>query len=284
MESIQEKIESLNSLPSLPQSSQRIMALINNPASRASDVGEEIAMDPSLTAKVLRLVNSAFYGLQTAVTTVSQAIIYLGFNTIKNLALTSVTFDALKLGVTNKERFHQLMCHSIAAGFAAELLSRKLEINDGNELFTFGILHDLGKIVSLNHFTELFERIVTLAEEDRIAYFEAEQRLSDFDHTEIAEILFRKWTLPALLRGSIRAHHNIAAADIVHRRNGAILACADHIAHRAGIGSGFCFGDHELPDGVRSTLLIDEQAITHAVAELRDKQKQIKEYLNCLDS
>ena len=280
MENLREKIESLNNLPTLPHTAQRILKLINDPESRASDIGEEIAMDPALTAKVLRLVNSAFYGLQREVTTVAQAIIYLGFNTIKNLALTSFTFDTLKKGTTNNKRFMELMFHSLNTGFAAQKLSARLGVPEDNEIFTFGLLHDLGKVIQLNMFTNVFIQIEELMQKENIPYINAEKQITDINHTEIADILFAKWTLPVSLRNPIRAHHDIASADIIHKRICAILTAADYIANNSEKKNEII----PLSEQVISTLLLDKADIIAVIEELKNNRDQIKDFLYCLDS
>lgn len=281
---LSQMIEQINSLPSLPSVATKIMQLVANPDSRPMEIAEIISLDPALTAKVLRLVNSAFYGLRKQVSTVSQAVIYLGFNIIKNLALTASVFDAIKLGEVHKDLFEALMIHSVAVGMAAENIGQRLKFANPGELFTFGVLHDLGKMVEMQYFPDLFAQVHDQARDKQLMFIESEQEILGFTHVQVVYKLLVRWALPENLYETIGGHHDFTGSSLVHRRDVAVLSLADYIVNKVGLGHGFNYSE-EIPlhQDIFSTLMVDSAFVEAVTEELHSREAELNELARHMD-
>ncbi len=264
MEDKQQRIkkitQSIIGLPTLPTVITQMIGLIDNPNTSARDVARLISTDQALTAKILKLANSSFYGFPREIATVNHAVVVLGFETVKSLGLSvSVLerFAAVGEGTSfDRQKFWE---HSIACGVAARLLADKLRYRVQGEAFAAGILHDIGKLILSQYFTEEFDQILELTREEDICIGQAEERVLGLTHADIGLFLAEKWNLPDQLVDAIAYHHTpgrmergaelpslIHLADILCRREkigdggGTRLPNLDPAALRA-------FGIHEEP-------------------------------------
>ena len=149
--------ESIIGLPTLPTVVAKMIELVDNPRTSASSLARLIATDQALTARILKLANSAYYGFSREISTVNMAIVVLGFNTVKDMGLSLSVFDVFKTGKPNASfdltRFWE---HSIACGIAARMLARSYRSRYAGEAFVAGLLHDIGKVILNQYFQSEF--------------------------------------------------------------------------------------------------------------------------------
>jgi len=230
-------ISKIDDLPTLPVVIQRILQLINDPKATVKQIGSIITSDQSLTAKTLKLVNSAFYGFQKKITTVDQAIVIIGFNAVKNLAISASVFDIFK-NVSQRSSFDRssFWTHCAAVAFIAKQICEDTRAGNSGEIFVSALLHDIGKIVLDVYFPELMNKILYNANYKQISFFQSEEEIAGFTYTEVGFLLSRRWNLPDNLYIPIRYHHtpqktikypNIVS--IVHTSN--IIAKAGKIGY-----------------------------------------------------
>ena len=277
-------LSTISNLPSLPSVTSRIITLTQNSRTHPSEIAELVSLDPSLTARVLRLVNSAFYGLRRNVTTVNHAIVYLGLNTIKNLALTASIFNSLRPERGYSLLFNDILMHMVAVGLAADILAKEIGIRDDSELFTFGILHDLGKIIELEYFPSAFDKIRTHAEANHLNYIDAENELFGINHVKILDDLFLKWELPDSLRESIKGHHSTISVNIMYRKNAAVLHAANYLVIKNRIGRSLDYAEPWCDKSIYEILLIDDFILTIVSNKIESRFTEINEFIRCLDS
>jgi len=220
-------VRRIKNLPTLPQVVTQLMGAVNNPNASASDVSKIITNDQALVSKVLRIVNSAFYGLPKRVSTVTQATVILGFNTVKNLALSASVFDAFgnngrAVGKWDRSKFWQ---HSIACGVATKLLAREIRYSNPEEAFVAGLLHDIGKVVVDQYLPDKFEEIIQIVESDGVSMYQAERTVLGVTHSDIGRWLADNWNLPTQLDEAIGFHHVPSKAKHSTR-----LTCLVHLA------------------------------------------------------
>lgn len=212
--SIREKIESIGQLPTFPETASEVVKLVNNSSVSMRQISNVIGQDPSLAAKVLKFVNSAFYGLHQSVSSLQLALVMLGIREIRNIVIgLSVfkTFDkANHSKLFDKVRFWQ---HSVSTGQIARSISTKLSIQMEGEEFTAGLLHDMGRIVFDQFFPEEFGRAWKSSISDSIPLHEAEKNELGVDHAEIGAWMASKWNLPLNLVDAIRCHHEPSKAE-----------------------------------------------------------------------
>ncbi|MFD2228982.1 HDOD domain-containing protein [Alkalimarinus sediminis] len=202
-------IDMVDKIPTFQESVHRILALTTSPDCSAKDLVQVIEHDPILTIKVLKLVNSAYFGLSQEVTSVNHSVVYVGINTIKNVAISVATTGALpktnKAGL-NMNRFWE---HSLAVGVIAKLLAEHKGVgkNEQANYFVAGLLHDIGKVLFAHFIPADYQQVLQKSEVEKIPLHLAEKQLLGFDHSEIGAMIAEKWQLPTDLISSIRGHH-----------------------------------------------------------------------------
>lgn len=225
-------------LPSLPTVIFEVMQIANNPKSSAVDFEQTLRQDQVLTARVLKLVNSSFFARQRKVTTISESVVILGFNTLKSIVIAA---SAARVLSKKMEGYgygeYGLWKHSFATALTSKILATSLCMDRlvVEEVFVAGLLHDIGKLV-LDPIVR--ERIAALKEEvvlRKKPRLEAERSTIGFDHTEIGVKVAKKWNLPDHVEEAIAAHHAIENAR-EHGKIAAIVAFADNLVNAAGVG------------------------------------------------
>jgi putative nucleotidyltransferase with HDIG domain len=208
---LQYKIEQLPSLPTLPEVASQLIRIINDPDTSARDVSSIVGQDLSLSAKLLRLANSAFYGMPRKINTINTAVVILGFRVVSTLVLSLTVFDIFpqdrKSALFNRRAFwhHSLSC-AVMAKFIASRMQRFV-LFDPEEAFCAALLHDIGKVVMEQYLHEDFHEALKNARYRRTPLFETEKSVLGYCHTDVAEWLTRHWDLPEKLRAGIIHHH-----------------------------------------------------------------------------
>ncbi|HPC37690.1 MAG TPA: HDOD domain-containing protein [Exilispira sp.] len=235
-EKLDKILSKIEDLPTLPIVIQRILQLINDPKATTKQIGSIITSDQSLTAKTLKLVNSAFYGFSKKITTVDQAIVIIGFNAVKNLAISASVFDIFK-NMNQKSSFDRygFWTHSTAVAFIAKQISEDTRIGNPGEVFVSALMHDIGKIILDVYFSDEMNRILYNANNKNISFIQSEEEILGFTHPEVGFLLSRKWNLPDNLYIPIRYHHNPNKA-IKYESIVAIVHTANIIAKAGNIG------------------------------------------------
>jgi|YelNatPaOPRAMG01_1025707.scaffolds.fasta_scaffold10558_4 putative nucleotidyltransferase with HDIG domain len=230
----------LADLPPLPVVVTKIMQTINNPNTSAEDLNRLISLDQSLSSKILRIVNSAYYGFPKRIGTITHAVVILGFNTVRNLVLGVSAFGMLsqKSGQAAINR-NMLWEHSVATAVAASLLAKKMNPRTRNileEAFIGGLLHDIGKLFLDCYFPMQYGVTMAYASRNEITILEAEQKVLDIDHAYIGRKIAEQWNFPSTLVASIGAHH-VPMHGTEHFESSAIINAADWIAWQQNKGS-----------------------------------------------
>ncbi len=237
-------VDRVEDLPTLPRTVLRISEIINNPKSSARDLAGVINDDQVLTARLLRLVNSSFYGFPQRIATVSFAIVLLGFDAIHNLLLTTSIFD-LFAGADKDLQLERekLWDHSLGCAVAAKVIGEHLHFEKVEELFVCGLLHDLGKIVEMAYLKQDYARVRAQVKEQDEWILRVEEEIMGCHHAHIGHLLAERWNLPAPVPEVIRHHHMPdRAGDFI--REAACVHLADIFCRALEIGSG---GDHRIP-------------------------------------
>jgi len=221
------KLEKIPDLPTLPNIVIKVNKLLQDPETSIKELGKTIETDQAMATKILRLVNSTFYGFRSKIRNIPHAIIILGFNNVRN-ALVSVAIIKTFSGKKTFEGFEMedFWRHSVAVAVTSKYLSEQSSLDSPDDCFVAGLLHDIGKLVLCLHFTELFGLVWESAKEDGLSFYEAERKLSPVSHAQIGGYLAKKWQFPDSLVDSISNHHaieesvsNLNQLIIVHTAN-----------------------------------------------------------------
>ncbi len=237
-------IAGVDDLPTLPRTVLKITELVNDPKSSAKDIARIITDDQVLTARLLKLVNSSFYGFPQRISTVNTAIVLLGFDAIRSLLLTTSVFD-LFAGRNKKSRQDQekFWDHSLGCAVGAKVIGNYLRHDKIEELFVAGLLHDIGKIVEMLYLPDEFAKVVATINKQNILMLTAEEKVLGYDHAEIGRLLADKWNLPNKLEQVIAHHHQPASAGSFIME-ASIVHLADILCRSLNMGYG---GDNKIP-------------------------------------
>ena len=204
-------ISRIHNLPTPAVVLNQITKVINNPNTSAYDVAAIISEDPAISAKVLKLTNSAFYGIPRTVTNIKQAIVILGLDAVKSLVLSASVFDMFARNQIDKEYQESFWRHSLACAFAARIVARSFKTKtllEGEISFSAGLLHDIGKLVICAFMPQEHKAITEIMEKENLQTHQAEDRVFGFNHAHIGGLLAENWHLPKNLHNAIRFHHN----------------------------------------------------------------------------
>jgi len=256
--SIRQRLLSLKSLQTQPDVIARITQLLQNPSTNAEVLGRAIRTDQVLASTVLKLVNSAFYGFPGRIGSISHAVVLLGFSTVKNIVLTATIMDIFKMNINSKFNMQDMWKHSLACGAAAQCLARALGIEQKEECFIAGLVHDIGKAIMFQLMPDDFIRVIECADKTKTLFYDSECKLLGINHQDIGGILIELWHLPAPTLNAVSYHHNPPGAQIsADYTMTAIVHCADILARALGYGNG---GDNKIPrisDNVWNTMGLD---------------------------
>jgi HD-like signal output (HDOD) protein len=229
-------LEQIDALPSLPPVLLRVADLLQKPATSAAQLAGVILEDQALTARLLRLVNSPFYGFPRQIATVTETLTILGFRPVQHLLLTATVVDLLQAEETPEFSPIGLWQHAVGTAVAARLLARTAGYEAQEAVFVAGLLHDVGKLVQLQCLRAEFLEALTLARDGDLPLHEAETRIWGFDHTQVGQALLAAWRLPSELCEAVGCHHRPGLARQAQWES-AIIHVADILAHALGLGA-----------------------------------------------
>jgi putative nucleotidyltransferase with HDIG domain len=230
-----EKIKSITkriqSLPTLPPVVRKLTTMVESPDVTAQEVGKLISTDQVLSAKVLKLVNSPFYGFPGRISSISHAIILLGFNVIKGVVLSASVFEIMEKSMVG------LWEHSLGSAIISGAIARTLGLNEPEEISTAALLHDIGKVLVRVSLSADFDKAAMVVEEKGCSFREAEVEILGVDHADIGLWLSQEWGLPERLTAAISFHHDPDGVTKFKERV-AVVHIADVLVRAFGIGFG----------------------------------------------
>lgn len=203
----EELARDVGELVSLPRAYHRISEMLEDPRYGSSDIGKVIAHDPALTARLLRLVNSAYYHFPNKIDTIALAITVLGTRALRELVLATSVASAFARISTKLVDVADFWNHSIYCGIISRLLSRRLKRGSSEQLFVAGLLHDIGKLVIFHKLPEQASVVLTRLAESSEPMYAIEREVLGFDHAAVGAALMRQWALPEVFAETTAFHH-----------------------------------------------------------------------------
>lgn len=235
-QTIEHLISGIPTLGSCAGVLQEIEAVLTDPDSTLTDVGTVIEKDPDLTARLLKLGNSSFFGFPSRMETVSETISLIGIQQVQDLISVSVVveiFDGVDEGLVNMGSFWK---HSLACGLAARQLAIARKVPKPEKFFVAGLLHDIGRMVLYSRAPDSARQLFAAYLAERSLLREAEQKVLGFDHTQIGEALLKVWNYPANLVNTVRYHHHPMSAG-AFQLEASLVHVADHLVNAMQHGS-----------------------------------------------
>ncbi|MFH0729822.1 MAG: HDOD domain-containing protein [Pseudomonadota bacterium] len=243
----------IDKMPPLSPTVSKVLVLCNNRDSSPVELNKVVSIDPVLTGNVLRLINSAYYGMSQKITSVVRAITMLGINTVRNLLLSTAVLSTLgkktNFNSLDSARFWE---HSLATGVTAKLIAlrHRIPIEQVESYFIAGLLHDIGKIPLNNKFPDEFRKAMELADEQGQALFMSENQIFGLDHTFIGKLIAEKWILGDDISDTIEFHHTTGKYEGDHKSIVFIVSLADYFVNTLKIGYSGSMHLDEIPPGI----------------------------------
>lgn len=222
-------VRSLRDLPSLPSIVFDLIHSFERADVDVTVLADKMSRDQALAAKTLRLANSSFYGFPAKVKTVKQAIVVLGFDSARALAVASSIIESFSARRCSQIDVADFWRHSIATALCAKSLARQIKL-DQDGAFIAGLLHDVGRLVLASSFADQYAQVIGFCDSEDIPLSEAELRVFSVDHQRVGQMLAEAWKFPPLIQRAIGSHHNPAIGDmcdvpgVVHVANALVQA------------------------------------------------------------
>jgi HD-like signal output (HDOD) protein len=233
----QELIANLGDLPPLPQMASQVLRVSADPDATAEDLRKVISMDQALTSQILKISNSAMFGMMREVTTLTQAIMTLGFSTIKSVVIASSAKNLYHRGTVGlQERL--IWEHAFVSAIASRAFAKSLRFPRYEEAFIGGLLHDIGKSVLGIKFPERYSALLRQVYNEHSVGLHLELDTFGFDHAMVGEALISQWNLAMSLQSAVRWHHDPSHAPDDYQELTAIVALANHMALQEKVGIG----------------------------------------------
>lgn len=220
----------IDTIPTLPVVVNRVMEITANPESGAQELMEAISIDPVLTAKVLKIANSAFYSRAGQIATLKQALVTIGFKEVRNLVLSSSVFNNFSQ-ISRVPGFDARLFwrHSFVTGLACRMMARDMKL-PGGELFVAGLIHDIGKLVMVMALPAEFIKMMKMTGNFGLEHIVAEKHLLGLTHEEVGLRLLKRWSFPQPLQFAVGFHHHPASAT-AQASHALAVHLADLLAH-----------------------------------------------------
>ena len=276
---LEKYLEGIEELPTPNFVVRRIIQLVSDPNTTVKQVQDAISMDPSMSAKVLKLANSAYYALPKKVSKLSEAIMILGFKTVRNLAMSIFTKESYFSQPIPQVDERRLWRHLVLTAMACEVVSEILSYPNKEETFMVGLLHDLGKIVMGMLNPILLRKILEYARKSKVNFYDVEKELPIPHHGEMAAALFKVWGLSEITIESARNHHtphrveDENSRDIVY-----IVHVGNVIANIVDGGHDFNFSIVDIDLRVWEALNLTPRAFKTMIESVKNKQHLIEEF------
>jgi HD-like signal output (HDOD) protein len=231
----------IRDLPTLPTVATRIFEVSNNPETTIEDLRKIIATDPVVSSRVLKLVNSAYFGYPQKIDSLSKAILILGFNNIRALAM-SVSIMEMYHEPSGARRlsYAEVWKHAVGTAFCGRALALNALPRYAEQCFVAGLLHDIGIIIIDQCFPKDYSRVIKEAGDRGVPFHIAEQDILGYTHTEVCGFIAKKWLLPTTLAEAITGHHD-PSLSTEHRKLALTTHTADVLARIRGFGD---YGDN----------------------------------------
>lgn len=227
----------LTELASIQSVVTGVVKIIENPSANAKDLKEVIEVDPPLTAKVLRFANSAVLGVRRKITEIDQAVIWIGFDALKELTLNQKVCEAFQDDVDyNGYTKSKLWKHSVAVALLSKMIYRREFGDRGENVYAAALMHDIGIIVEDQFRPEEFRQVIDLAVDKKIALVQAEKEVFGFDHGELGQEIISLWGLSPDMISAVGMHHNLIGVHAGNKRMSLTLYIANYLVKQHKIG------------------------------------------------
>jgi HD-like signal output (HDOD) protein len=269
-----EAVKKVNAIATLPEVTVKIVSTVEDPKSTASALHKIVAHDPALVTRILKVVNSSFYGLPGQIGSIERAIVLLGLNAVKNIAVAASLgqlFRGVKLceGYTAKD----LWTHSIAVGVAARELAREMKIQIADEAFLAGMIHDIGLLVALQVWPEKLRQTCETVQQTGGDFCQIERDIAGVDHQQLGAVLTEAWKFPRSCQLVAGYHHRPRELAVDTRLLVTLVTVADTICAQQKHGFNLTALNQRLEEVGLDEVKLEGDAVQRVAGRLGDLVK-----------
>lgn len=278
MSRIEEVLALVNQIPPFPKVARRVIELLEDPDVNADHLADVIQYDQIITADILKMCNAAYFGLPHKLTSIHEAVVMLGHDSLKDLVMVgaSVGFYKGEAGGGYELEEGELWKHSVAVALMAKLLGRYVRNVDPGSAFTVGLLHDIGKKFLSAFVHDDFERIMAEVGGSGASFVEAEHAVVGIDHAELGAMILEKWEFTPLQVEAVRKHHSLTAFE--GKPLTALTALSDSLIKNIGLGE--VGTAPEVREDISASLGISQEKVQSCVSELVPEMDKAREVVN----
>lgn len=276
----------IKSIATLPAVARKVMELVDDSGTSAEDLRKVIATDPALSACILKIVNSSFYGFPQQIGSIERAVVLLGLNAIKNIAIASSLSKVFKTSLIGPEfNASELWLHSVAVASCAREISVRTKVGSPDEVFLAGLIHDIGIMIEMQvDYTKFMDVIQTTSQNEHITFRQAENDILDANHELFGGYICRDWNFPAQFEYAARFHHDPLQLPIEDQPLPLIIHVADVLAARLGEGYSRTVETQTVDPEVLSALDLSEADIETIMESLAEIIQETHQLLGCSSS
>ncbi len=279
MSLVKQILEQVEGLPAVPAVVQQVLAHVADPNFDYRQLVKLVRLDPGITADVLRMANSPYFGLRRKISSLEQALVHLGANHIVDLVLSTKVVGMYKSGQDGYGLARgDLWRHSMASALLAQELAQRLGHGDKATVFTAGLLHDVGKLILSEYVGEHFERIAQAVRTRGQSWVAAEREVLGVDHALLGAVAARKWNFPEPIVEAIAFHHHAERAA-KERQLACIVALSNLLALSFGVGGGVEGLLAPVPEGLMTNLGLKARDLDQLGLKLKDILDQADDLL-----
>ncbi len=277
----QQRLERLvDRMPTFPQSVQRIISICSDINFSTRELVRIIEHDPVITLKILKLVNSAYFGLSKKITSIKHAVVYVGINTIKNVAIAITAIGILpnvKQAGVDRDAF---LNHSLTTATLARLIAQRFGVPESRltDFFIAGLLHDIGVLLTAQLVQEEYREVIDKVRLDALPLHLAEQQVLGFDHAQMSALLVERWQFPEVLTDCIRNHHRLDELEqtsLLQR----VVFTANQLSKQLQQGEERLSNPEPIPDSVREWLGEPLESLAESLEDLPEELEKARAFL-----
>lgn len=266
---VESAVAEVTHIATLPEITLKIIDLVEDPDATAKDLHNIIANDPALCARVLKVVNSAFYGLPGQIGSINRAIVLLGLNAVKNIAIAASLAKMFRGGqLCPQFSARDLWSHSIAVAAGVQLLAEKIELGLPDEAFLAGLVHDIGIMVEMQAMRPKLIQTLETLDKQRESFRTVERRIIGADHQDFGAGLCQRWKFPISFAFVTGYHHHPLDLAPEQRTLATLVHVADIAAARAQIGYTKTIDSEEIHPDVLDDLKLTQATVDEMITEL----------------
>ena len=276
-------LKSVNAIPAFPPTSSKVAQLMRETGYSLNQVANIIKLDPSMTANILKMANSAYFGAMYKISNINDAVIYLGQeNLLRAISTAGVSRYYQKGAAGYFDKASDLWEHSVAVALMTQILSRMIYGREDNTLYTSALLHDVGKIIMGQFVRASLAKISNLVTEQGKSFPEAEEEVLGIDHAELGGIIAVHWNFPLEISEAIAFHHRPDLLEKQDKTMPWIVYAADQACLMLGLGDGVDGLAHRAVSQVLKKLNMKMKDLEMSMVLLSDDLRQAKELINII--